>query len=77
MPDQTYDLTSGKLPRFAGFALRLFVGLIESPLTRWLLIGPLLKQGGITRLRELQIEEPPTYLPLHPSAGPQGGKPTR
>jgi Asp-tRNA(Asn)/Glu-tRNA(Gln) amidotransferase A subunit family amidase len=76
MPDQTYDLTSVKLPRFAGFALRLFVGLIESPLTRWLLIGSLLKQGGITRLRELQIEEPPTYLPVHPSTDSKGRKPT-
>jgi Asp-tRNA(Asn)/Glu-tRNA(Gln) amidotransferase A subunit family amidase len=75
--DQTYDLTSVKLPRFAGFALRLFVWLIESPLTRWMLIGPLLKQGGIIRLRKLQIEEPPTYLPIHPSTGPQGRRPTR
>jgi hypothetical protein len=68
MPDQTYDLTSVKLPRFAGFALRLFVGLLESPATRWLLLGSLLKQAGITRLRELHLEEPPptcrcTHLP--------------
>ncbi len=75
MPDQTYDLASVKLPRFAGFALRLFVGLLESPLTRWLLIGPLLKQGGITRLRELKVEEPPTYLPVHPSNAPQSRQP--
>ncbi len=75
MPDETYDLVSVKLPRFAGFALRLFVGLLESPLTRWLLIGPLLKQGGITRLRELTIPEPPTYLPVHPSTGLQGRQP--
>ena len=68
MPDQTYDLKSVKLPRFAGFALRLFVGLIESPATRWLLLDSLLKQAGITRLRELQVDEPPTYLPVHPSA---------
>jgi Asp-tRNA(Asn)/Glu-tRNA(Gln) amidotransferase A subunit family amidase len=71
MSDPTYDLKSVKLPRFAGFALRLFVWLIENPATRWLLIGPLLKQGGITRLRELQIEEPPTYLPVHPPSSPQ------
>jgi Asp-tRNA(Asn)/Glu-tRNA(Gln) amidotransferase A subunit family amidase len=70
MSDQKYDLVSVKLPRFAGFALRFFVGLIESPLTRWLLIGPLLKQGGITALRDLQIEEPPTLLPLHSKTGP-------
>jgi Asp-tRNA(Asn)/Glu-tRNA(Gln) amidotransferase A subunit family amidase len=76
MPDQTYDLTSVKLPRFAGFALRLFVGLLESPATRWLLLGSLLKQAGITRLRELHLEEPPTYLPVHSSAGPQRKEPT-
>jgi Asp-tRNA(Asn)/Glu-tRNA(Gln) amidotransferase A subunit family amidase len=76
MSDQTYDLTSVKLPRFAGFALRFFVGLIESPLTRWLLIGSLLKQAGITHLRELQFKEPPTYLPVHPSTGSRGSKPT-
>jgi Asp-tRNA(Asn)/Glu-tRNA(Gln) amidotransferase A subunit family amidase len=66
MGDQTYDLKSVKLPRFAGFALKLFVALIESPATRWMLLGSLLKQGGITMLRELRIEEPPTFLPLHP-----------
>jgi Asp-tRNA(Asn)/Glu-tRNA(Gln) amidotransferase A subunit family amidase len=70
MNDQTYDLKSIKLPRFAGFSLRLFVSLIESPVTRWMLIGQLLKQGGITRLRELQLEDAPTYLPLYSSAGP-------
>jgi Asp-tRNA(Asn)/Glu-tRNA(Gln) amidotransferase A subunit family amidase len=76
LSDQMYDLTSVKLPRFAGFALRLFVGLIENRVTRPLLIGSLLKQAGVTRLRELQAEEPPTYLPLHPSPGHQGDEPT-
>jgi len=75
MSDQAYDLKSIKLPRFAGFALRLFVGLVESPATRWLLIGPLLDQGGITRLRSLQVEEAPTLLPLHPVNGQVRRKP--
>ncbi len=48
----------------AGGALRLFVGLLESPLTRWLLIDKLLRNGGITRLRELEVDDPPTFVPL-------------
>ncbi len=48
----------------AGGALRLFVGLLESPLTRWLLIDKLLRNGGITRLRELEVDDPPTFVPF-------------
>jgi Asp-tRNA(Asn)/Glu-tRNA(Gln) amidotransferase A subunit family amidase len=76
MPDPTYDLTSLKLPRFAGFTLKLFVWLIENPVTRPLLIGSLLKQAGITQLRALQLEEPPTYLPVHPADCSERGEPT-
>ena len=59
----TYDLKSIRLPRFAGIALRLFIFLIESPATRWLLLGNLLKQAGITSLRAMRFDEPPTFLP--------------
>ncbi len=59
----TYDLKSIRLPRFAGFALRVFVFLIESPATRWLLMGNLLKQGGILSLRAMRFDEVPTMLP--------------
>ncbi len=63
-----YDLKSIQLPRLAGSALRLFVGLLESPATRWMLIGRLLRDGGITRLRELAVDEPPTFQPYAPFA---------
>ena len=59
-----YDLESVKLPYMAGMPLRLFVALMESPL-RGLLIPKLFRDAGITRLRERQIDEPPTLYPMH------------
>jgi Asp-tRNA(Asn)/Glu-tRNA(Gln) amidotransferase A subunit family amidase len=59
----SYDLKSVKMPRLTGFGLRVFVRLLESPATRWLLIPSLLRQGGIVGLRELVIEEEPTFRP--------------
>jgi len=59
-----YDLESAKLPYLAGAPLRLFVALMESPL-RGLLIPKLFRDAGITRLRERQIDEPPTLYPMH------------
>jgi Asp-tRNA(Asn)/Glu-tRNA(Gln) amidotransferase A subunit family amidase len=70
MSTQTaYDLESVKMPYLAGLPLRLLVGLIESPITRWMLIGKLLQQAGITKLRELELDDPPTFLPLYPPGG--------
>ncbi|MBI4787730.1 MAG: amidase [Chloroflexi bacterium] len=60
----TYDLKSVKLPRLAGSGLRVFVGLLENPLTRGPLVAKLLKDGGIIALRELQIDDPPTFAPF-------------
>jgi Asp-tRNA(Asn)/Glu-tRNA(Gln) amidotransferase A subunit family amidase len=65
---QTYDLKSVKLPRMAGIILKVFTSLLESPVTRWLLINNLLKQGGILALREKSIDECPTFQPPVPSA---------
>jgi len=67
MPE-TYDLKSVKLPRLTGSTLKVFTSLLESPATRWLLINNLLQQGGILALRDLQIDEPPTFLPPVPEA---------
>lgn len=63
-----YDLKSVRLPRMAGGLLKLFAGLLESPATRGLLLGNLLNSGGITRFRQLEVDAPPTYLPLYPFA---------
>lgn len=61
--NDTYDLKSVTLPRLSGATLRLFVSLLESPVTRWLLLGRLLREGGITQIRELVVDAPPTFIP--------------
>ncbi len=66
MSSNVYDLKSVKLPRMAGGMLKLFVSLLENPATRGLLIPQLLASGGITRLRELVVDEPPTFQPVAP-----------
>ncbi|MBM3128567.1 MAG: amidase [Chloroflexi bacterium] len=63
MSKTTYDLKSVKLPRLAGGGLRAFVALMENPATRGLIIPNLLQSGGITQLRELTLDDPPTFLP--------------
>lgn len=63
MSTTTYDLQSVKLPRLAGGALRVFVTLMEHPATRGLIIPNLLQSGGITKLRDLTLDDPPTFLP--------------
>ncbi len=64
-----YDLESTELPYLAGLPLRLFVALLEGPL-RGLLTPTLLANAGITRLREQQIDEPPTLYPMHFEGAP-------
>jgi len=58
-----YDLKDVKLPRLSGTVLRLFANLIETPLIRSPVINRLLNEAGITKLRELTIEEDPTPRP--------------
>jgi Asp-tRNA(Asn)/Glu-tRNA(Gln) amidotransferase A subunit family amidase len=52
-----------KLPYLTGLPLRLFVSLLEGPL-RGLMTPTLLRQMGVTYLRGLEIDEPPTLLPI-------------
>ncbi len=59
---EAYDLKSVKLPRLAGKPLKAFVKLLDSGLSP-LLIPKLMKDAGITALRELEIGEPPTFYP--------------
>lgn len=66
---ETYDLKSVKLPRMSGIILQMFTNLLESPLTRWLLLNNLLKQGGFLAMRELQVDEPPSFFPPVPRSG--------
>lgn len=60
----TYNLKSLKLPVLTGLGLKVFTALVESPLTRFALIGSLLENGGIPKLRELRFDEAPTFYPL-------------
>ncbi len=64
-----YDLKSVRLPYLAGPLLRLFVTLLESPL-RGLLLPNLFRSAGIARLREQQINQPPTLHPIHATDTP-------
>ena len=59
-----YDLTSVQLPRLTGRGLRTFAGALENSVTNGLLVGRLLRDGGVLKLRETRLEEPPTYMPL-------------
>ena len=63
-PSEIYDLESVKLPRLFGWPLRLMVALLEGPLSS-LFIPNLLKSAGVTRLRELLVDEIPTFYPIY------------
>jgi Asp-tRNA(Asn)/Glu-tRNA(Gln) amidotransferase A subunit family amidase len=67
---ETYDLKSVKLPRMTGGLLKIFTNLLENPATRWLLINNLLKQGGILAMREVDVDECPSFQPPVPPAIP-------
>ncbi len=58
-----YDLQTIRLPRLTGNVLRLFVAVIEHPALRWLLLGRLLSDAGITKLRSLKVQSAPTFFP--------------
>ena len=60
----SYNLHSLDLPKLNGRTLRLFASSLDNGALRGALIGPLLKQGGITVLRERRYSDPPTYFPL-------------
>ncbi|MDZ4159417.1 MAG: amidase, partial [Anaerolineaceae bacterium] len=65
-----YDLKSLHLPKLTGTALKVFTAAVENPVSRVLLLGSLLENGGIPLLRRLTLHEPPTLYPLvQPEAG--------
>lgn len=59
-----YDLESVNLPKLSGTGLRLFANALENGAARAVMLGNLLQSGGITKLRKMQIDEPPTMKPL-------------
>jgi Asp-tRNA(Asn)/Glu-tRNA(Gln) amidotransferase A subunit family amidase len=64
-----YELQSLKLPRLTGLALKVFTAAVENRLTRGLLIGSLLENGGIPKLRRIPLDETPTFYPLVAPSG--------
>lgn len=59
-----YDLKSLNLPKLYGGLLRAFAGAAGNPVTGPLLLGSLLENGGIPKLRALKFTEEPTNFPL-------------
>jgi Asp-tRNA(Asn)/Glu-tRNA(Gln) amidotransferase A subunit family amidase len=60
-----YDLKSVKVPRMSGKSLQATAKIIEHPLLKHFVMGHVMKEGGITRIRKLIVDDPPTYIPLH------------
>ncbi len=65
-----YELQALKLPKMSGLSLKLFTAFVENPIGRALSINSLLENGGIPKLRKIDIPEAPQFLPMvAPSAG--------
>ena len=60
----TYNLSSLKLPVLRGRALRLFAAALDSRPLHGAMVGQLLKQGGVTSLRDKTYSDAPTFYPL-------------
>jgi len=59
-----YELHALNLPKMSGFLLKLFTAVVENPIGKALLINGLLENGGIPKLRKINLQEPPTMFPL-------------
>jgi len=68
-----YDLESVRLPVLTGLPLRLVAGLVESRLTRGLVLPGMLRDAGIPRLGDLGLAEAPSYLPVQAAASEATG----
>lgn len=63
----TYDLKAAALPKLGTTALRAVVRLVENGVVGPPLIERLKKDGGLSRIRDLAPDEPPTLFPHHPA----------
>jgi Asp-tRNA(Asn)/Glu-tRNA(Gln) amidotransferase A subunit family amidase len=59
-----YNLTSLDLPKLKGRTLRLFSSALDNSALRGPVVSQLLKQGGVTTLREKSFTDTPTFYPL-------------
>jgi len=66
----TYDLRSVSLPRLGSRALGLLVRLVENGLVGPAIVEKLKRDAGITRLREIALDEAPALFPMHSSEDP-------
>ena len=69
-PSPVYNLRSLPLPKLYGRTLRLFRSLVTMRATRPLLLGSLLENGGIPKLRRLKLDEAPTFYPIGEGSSP-------
>jgi Asp-tRNA(Asn)/Glu-tRNA(Gln) amidotransferase A subunit family amidase len=60
----SYELVSLKLPKLTGIALSVFANAVENPMGRAALLNSLLENGGIPKLRRINLEEAPTFYPI-------------
>ncbi|MFO7663581.1 MAG: amidase [Chloroflexota bacterium] len=58
-----YNLTSLDLPKLNGRSMRLFASALDNAALRNVLLGPLMRQGGIATLRDRVFTDPPTFYP--------------
>jgi Asp-tRNA(Asn)/Glu-tRNA(Gln) amidotransferase A subunit family amidase len=65
-----YELQSLNLPKLTGLTLSVFTRVLETRLGQVILLKSLLKNGGITKLRSLHVDDPPTFYPLKGSKDP-------
>ena len=59
-----YELHALNLPKLTGMGLQAFTALVENLFTRPLLLGSLLENGGIPKLRRRVLDEAPLFYPL-------------
>ena len=60
----SYNMRSLKLPVLTGAGLKIFTALVENKFTRLFLIGSLMGNAGIPKLRQLRFDDAPTFYPL-------------
>lgn len=61
----SYDLKSLHVPRVWGRALRTLVSLLENGYTNQIVKKQLFKEGGLSRLNDIYIDNPPVNMPQH------------
>ncbi len=59
----SYDLTTLDLPKLQGRTLRLVAAALDNGALRGVVLGQLLKQGGVLYLRDLRLTDTPTFYP--------------